>query len=66
MELRLIGKRALVTGSTSGIGEQIARLLRGKVFRLLFMAGGRPKRTAWFKRSWRPEEWPSQPSAILE
>ena len=27
MDLRLVGKRALVTGSTSGIGEQIARTL---------------------------------------
>ena len=29
MELQLNGKRALVTGSTSGIGEQIAKTLAG-------------------------------------
>ncbi len=35
MDLRLIGKRALVTGSTSGIGEQIAKTLAGEGVRVI-------------------------------
>lgn len=35
MELQLAGKRALVTGSTSGIGEQIAKTLAGEGVRVI-------------------------------
>ena len=35
MELNLSGKRALVTGSTSGIGEQIAKTLAAEGVRVI-------------------------------
>ncbi|GEM_PF-6361385 len=38
MDLKLKGKRALVTGSTSGLGESIVKMLQQKGLRLSYMA----------------------------
>ena len=46
MDLQLKGKRALVTGSSSGIGEAIARVLAAEGARSSSRAGARPSWSA--------------------
>ena len=64
MDLQLSGKRALVTGSTSGIGEQIAKTLASEGVRVIVHGGERLKPGALSRRSRRVVEAPRLQSVI--
>jgi 3-oxoacyl-[acyl-carrier protein] reductase len=66
MDLRLNGKRALVTGSTSGIGEQIAKTLAEEGVQVVVHGRRKVEADRVVQEITAAEGWPWRPSAILE